>query len=381
MNRVCAVCLVISLLLIIPHWPVHAQLNDQRPADRPATEITKDKQLFFGINTLSAIRNTEYFGPIIQGHTLLSHQIHPYLRFYPAEHLRVDLGVFTRRDWADIRFFSGAEPTLSFKYQHRGFLLLLGNMEAGNQHRLIAPLYNEAWMLLRAPVPGLQLQYTQGLTFVDVWLAWLTLLRQQDSIPEELAAGISFAQGLIQSQQFNLELPIQGMLYHLGGQGIPTKDYSLFSGAIGIKLGMQVNGYKLLKGLCLESYYVASRYIKEVARPFRYGQGFYGSLTCKTAWVAIVGSYWYGHGFSTENIGSPLYQSMTILNKQVKYQAKVRELFLLRLLYEYQLADGVTLGLHLDPYYDFGNNLLEHAEGLYISYRPCFKLTKSKLLD
>lgn len=363
------------LALCMLHLSAWAQLNSQSFEKRPIVEDTSYKQLFLGINTLSFIKNSEYFNPLVQGHTLLGHQIHPYLSFYPAMHLRVDLGVFTRRDWADTRFLSKAEPTFTFKYQNQGFALLLGNIEGGVHHRLIAPLYDWERMLLRAPEPGLQLQYNQARTFLDGWLDWLTLLRKQDGTPEELAAGISFDQILMQSQQVALGLPIQVMLYHLGGQGIPTKDYSLFFGAIGGRLGVQVSEHRLLRSVCFENYYVANQYIKEVARPFRSGQAFYSNLTFKTACIAITGSYWYGRGFSSENLGTPLYQSIAILDKQVQHQEKVRQLFLLRLLYEYHLTDGVSFGLHLEPYYDFRNNLLEHAEGFYMTYRPCFRLT------
>lgn len=344
-------------------------------------EDTSHKQLLLHINTLSFVKNTEYFNPLTQGHTLLGQHIHPYLSFYPTAHLRVDLGVFTRRDWADTRFFSKAEPTFTIKYQSQGLALLLGNIEGGVHHQLIAPLYDGERMLLRAPEPGLQLRYNQARTFLDSWLDWLTLLRKQDGTPEELAAGISFDQILMQCQRVTLRLPIQVVLYHLGGQGIPTKDYSLFFGAIGGKIGVQMSEHRLLRSAYFEHYYVASQYIKAVARPFRSGKAFYSALFLQTAWVAITGSYWHGHGFSSENLGTPLYQSIAMLDKQVQHQEKVRQLCLLQLLYEYHLTDEVSLGLHLEPYYDLCNGLLEHAEGFYMTYRPCFRLTKSGLLD
>lgn len=361
-------------------FPTWAQLPGPSLAKRPLVEDARYRQLFLSIHTLSFIQNNEYFGPFVQGHTLLGHQIHPYLRFYPAEHLYIDLGVFTRRDGADTRFFAQAEPTFTIKYQNQPWALLMGNIKGGIHHRLIAPLYDKEQLLRRAPEPGLQLRYSQGNTWLDIWLAWLTLLCQQSGTPEELVTGISFNSTPIQRHRWSWGVPIQVMLYHLGGQGIPAKDYSLILGAIGGKLGLQVSEHRLLRSICWGNYYVASQYIKEAARPFRHGQAFYSSLTCHTAWISITGSYWYGHGFSSENLGTPLYQSIAMLNKQVQHQEAVRQLFLLQLLYEYQLTDGVSLRLQVEPYYDFRKDLLEHAEGLYIAYRPSFRLTKAELL-
>ncbi|MEM7055679.1 MAG: hypothetical protein AAF392_02240 [Bacteroidota bacterium] len=339
--------LLLALALCMLNLSARAQSNNQSSKKCLIIEDINHKQLLLHINTLSFIKNTEYFNPLIQGHTLLGHQIHPYLSFYPATHLCIDLGVFTRRDWADTRFFSKAEPTFTFKYQNQGFAFLLGNIEGGIHHRLIVPLYEGERMLLSAPEPGLQLRYNQARTFLDSWLEWLTLLRKQDGTPEELAAGMSFDQILMQCQRVTLRLPIQVVLYHLGGQGIPIKDYSLLLGAIGGKLGVSVSEYRLLRSVCFENYYVASQYIKEVARPFRRGKAFYSTLTVKTAWIAITGSYWHGHGFSSENLGTPLYQSIAMLDKQVQHQEKIRQLFLLRLFCEFHLTDAISLGLHL----------------------------------
>ena len=355
-----------------------AQFHNQHLTNTSVVEEAQYRQSFLGMDTFSFLKNSEYFGPFVKGHTLAGHQIHPYLRLYPTSYLCVSLGVFTRRDWADTQFFSKAEPTFTLKYENKNLSFLLGAIEGGTYHRLIAPLYDWKRMLLRGPEPGLQLRYNGSRMFIDAWLDWLTLLNKPNNTPEELVAGMSLDPILIESRQITLGAPIQAILYHLGGQGITTKDYSLLLGTLGGRLTIRMPKHQLLKRICLENYYVANQYIKDIARPFKYGQAFYGSLALKTAWLAITGRYWYGHKFASENLGTPLYQSIAMLDKQVQHQETIRQLFFLQLLYDYQLTDEIYFGIYLEPYYDFRNHLLEHDAGLYVIYRPYRRLTSLK---
>jgi hypothetical protein len=369
-------CLFVSLLLVRLY--AHAYSDKVAFENPPAIIENRTGQLFMGINTLSFVRNSEYFGPMLQGHTLVGHQFHPSLKYYPAKNLRVSGGVFVRRDWADMHSFSKLYPTFTIQYEDQALSVILGNLESKKGHRLIKPLYNLERGLLRGPESGLQLRYIQSHTFIDVWLEWLSLLCKESGKPEELCAGLSFHRILCQNSWMRLEVPIQLLLYHLGGQGIPTKDYSLLFGAIGASLELPISKHDWLRSIGFENYYVASRYIKKVARPFKQGQAFYGQINFKTAWLDISASYWQGFGFTSENLGDPLYESIALLNKQVTYQEKFRQLFLLQLKYTYQITDQMTLGLQIEPYYDFQNKLFEHAEGLYIDYNPFFKLAEIK---
>jgi hypothetical protein len=371
-------CLLVSLSLLLVRLYAHAGANEANFENQPTIKENRTGQLFLGINTLTFIRNSEYFGPLLQGQTLVGHRIHPYLSYYPAKDIRISGGVFTRRDWADVHFFSKLYPTFTIQYEDQALSLILGNIEAKTGHGLIKPLYNLERGLLRGPESGLQIRYIQSHTFIDVWLEWLSLLCKESGRPEELGAGLSFHRILLQNSWIQLGIPIQLLLYHLGGQGISTKDYSLLFGAIGASLEVPISKQDWLRSISFGNYYVASRYMKTVARPFRQGQAFYSQMNFKTAWLDISASYWQGVGFSSENLGDPLYDSIALLNKQVTYQEQFRQLFLLQLSYHYQITDQITLGLQLEPYYDFQNKLFEHSEGLYVGYTPFFKLAENK---
>ncbi len=378
MRRCYSTCLLITLQAILFCQSLALYAQDLLSNNRSPIIQAKSNQLFWGLHTLSFIHNQEYFGPIVEGHTLVGHHIHPYFRYYPLENLQIDLGVFMRRDWADRHFLAKKYPTFTIQHQDKGIAFLLGNSQWIATHRLIKPLYHIERFLLRGPEPGLQLQYIQPNTFIDIWLEWLALLCQESGEPEELSAGISLEQTLWRASWIRLALPLQLVLYHLGGQGIPTQDYTLWLGTVGASMTFPFGEQAWLREISWETYYVANQYVKKVWRPFRNGQAFYNKLAFKTDWLLIIGSYWQGNGFSSENLGDPLYQSIRLINKSIKHQEKLRQLALLEFNYTYQLAVGLNINLSVTPYYDFQNKLLEHAEGLYLTYNPLFRLIEMK---
>jgi hypothetical protein len=337
-------------------------------------KLTNTSPLLLHIHTLSFIKNNEYFNRIIEGHTIAGHHIHPYLKYTTPENITTSLGLFTQRNWAEPHFFSLVIPTFRLQYQRQATTLLIGNLHGGSFHRLIQPLYDIERSLINGPEAGLQLYYNHQHTFLDIWLHWITLLNKPNIIPEELVAGLSFEQVLGCISIAKVKLPLQIMLYHLGGQGMAVKDFSLWIGAIGGCIDFPLSENSFFNGISLNSYYIANRYIKEVARPFKTGYAFLGELALYNNWFTIQASYWNGYGFSSENLGDPLYQSVNITNKKITYQENHRHLILLNLCFQRQVTTNLKLALQINPYYDINHHMFEHEAGLYVTYSPYFKL-------
>ncbi|MHB9147427.1 MAG: hypothetical protein ACYC2U_03240 [Candidatus Amoebophilus sp.] len=326
------------------------------------------------IHTLSFIKNNEYFNPIVEGHTLAGYHVHPYIKYIASQDITTSFGLFTWRNWAEPQLFSLIVPTFRLQYQQRATTFVIGNLHGGNFHRLIEPLYDIERSLINGPETGLQIYYNNQYTFLDIWLHWLTLLNKQNNTPEELVAGLSFEQVLGHISAATIRIPFQLMLYHLGGQGIVIKDFSLWVGAIGGCINLQLSENSFFKNISLNNYYITNRYVKKVVRPFKTGHAFLSQLIFYNNWFTLQGSYWNGYGFSSENLGHALYQSINITNKQVNYCDKHRHLILLHLCFQHKLTNKLKLILQINPYYDITHHLLEHEVGLYIRYSPCFSL-------
>jgi len=338
-------------------------------------EITNNpSSLSLHIHTLSFIKNNEYFTPIVEGHTLAGYHIHPYIKYTASEGLTTSCGLFTHRNWAEPQLFSLIAPTFRLQYKQQATTFLIGDLRGDNFHRLIEPLYDIERSLINGPETGLQIYYSSQHTFIDLWLHWLTLLNKTNNIPEELVVGLSFEQILGHISAATIRIPFQLMLYHLGGQGIAVKDFSLWVGAIGGCIDFQLSENSFFKNISLNNYYITNRYIKKVARPFKTGYAFLSQLTFYNNWFTLQSSYWNGYGFSSENLGHPLYQSINITNKQVTYHDKHRHLILLHLCFQHQLTSALKVALQINPYYDIIHDMLEHEAGLYITYSPRFNL-------
>eukprot|EP01132_Coremiostelium_polycephalum_P000071 gene71-97_t len=327
--------------------------------------------LGFHIKTLSFIKNSEYFNPFIEGETLAGYQLHPYIQYDALENVTAALGVFMRKNWADPAIFSLVTPTFCIKYQQQAHAFLMGNLQTQRWCNLVPPLYDDRRELTDAPATGLQYQYVNPYMSVDLWLHWLKLLDQPKQLPEELITGL-FLEPLVSplDNKVTIKIPLQLVLYHLGGQGIPIKDFTLWMGALGGCVDVRFEANKLLKYIAFNNYVLANHYVKQVKRPFITGYGWLSQLLVAGDVWSLQGSYWYGVGFSSESIGHPLYQSMALKNHQVVHQEKNRHLIRLQFTWEYQLTKKFRVLLQLHPYYDLHHHCLEHEAGLYIHYTP-----------
>ena len=338
------------------------------------------QQLFLGFPILGFVDNSEYFNKIEIGRTLIGYQLNPYLYFYPLEGLQVDLGIFMQYDLGSSNFLSKIKPTFSLGYKKNNFYFLFGNYNWQDDHRFINPLYNRSHKLLEETPQGLAFKYETDIVFANIWIDWKRALNKSKNKPEYFVVGSSLYYHFISNHKITMSIPIQVLLYHLGGQGITTKCYSLVYGTIGIQKSLML-GLSWLQKIMGEGYYILSNYTKEIGRPFKKGFGCYTSLTLATSWFSLIGSYWWGNGFSSENIGTPIYQSIRLSDGKVKHHEKIRSLLFLQINYPFSLAKKIKCQLYIEPYYDFRNKLLEHAAGFTITYRPCFQLTNKKLVD
>ena len=347
---------------------------------QPEAPQTTGKQtmLSLHLHSLSFIKNNEYFGPLGEGHTLAGYQLYPHFNYSSFPGITMKLGVFLQRNWVVRKLFSRLVPTFTLQYQRNVTTFLMGTLDGVHQHRLLQPLCDAERVISKTPETGLRIYHAGKRTFLDLWLQWLTLLDKSTQVPEELMAGFSCEQLVVDANPFTLQIPLQVVLYHLGGQGMPVKDFSLWVGALGGRISFQVSENRFFKKLSLETYYIANHYVKKVNRPFSTGHGFYGQITWYTSWLTLQASYWNVHGFSSENLGHPLYQSIKLVSKQVTYQEAHRHLTFLHASYTYHLTKELEVVLHIDPYYDINHHLLEHEAGLYVSYRPCFELMNSE---
>lgn len=351
------------------------QLNNLAFEQRMAVEEADSGKLFLGINFLGFGKNNEYFDTTVDGYTLFGYQFNPYLSYHIAKNVRLDAGVYAQKDFGNDDY-SEVMPTLSLKVTNRNFNFIFGTLEGSLNHRLIEPLYDFERVLNNRLENGIQVLWMKDDLFLDAWIDWQNIIYFNDTEPERFSAGISFNKSLWRNNGFHIDLPVQVLASHQGGQ-IDTVDnpvFTVYNGTVGLTIESESAGFVRAWGL--KSYVVGYGASSDELLPFDDGFGFFINPYVTTEiGLTLMGSYWKGNEFLTVQ-GGALYPSIN-----ENYPGRVdeeRDFFMLRLLYDLKISDGLILSARAEPFYDTYAEALEYSFGLYLNFSDRFFLLNAK---
>lgn len=371
----------ISFSVLVILWPLMlcAQLDNAVFEDRYAIEDTKENKLYLGMNILGYVKNNEYTNEIADGYTLFGYQFHPYVSYYAAKNVRIDMGAFLKKDFG-AGGYTEIAPTFTVKVSQGDFAFLFGNLEGGLSHRLIEPLYNFEKVITDRLENGIQALWVNDRLFADAWIDWETMIFKGDPFQEEISGGVSFYYDLINKDRLTLQVPFQTVLYHRGGQidDSPLPLTSLMNNAFGMNVEWKFGESGFVKSVKSDNYYTYYLdFSNDHRQAFKDGNGWYFNITLKTKKFDVMGSYWRGNEFISVK-GGALYSSVSSSFKNPGHIEEIRELFILRFLYDIKILDNLSLTARVEPLYDFRNRQFEFSHGFYVNYRPYFFLWKNK---
>ncbi len=201
-----------------------------------------------------------------------------------------------------------------------------------------------------------------------------------DPQQEEFNVGISFNYLIFDSEKFQVELPVQFLAKHYGGEidTNPNPAITYFNAALGFSLVFPMDNISWLKEIRTDNYY-ADYFTGDdpVDLPFSQGQGFFANVSGKFKWFELMISYWNGNKFIAPQ-GTPVYQSVAWDYSSSGYIEEDRELLFFRFMYEMDFNGGLSLAFRFEPVYDFGNSTLDHMEVLFLRYNTDFLLNKKR---
>jgi hypothetical protein len=338
--------------------------------------------LFFGLNTLNYLRNTEYFGPIEAGKTTFGYSLNPKLTYFPNSFVRIDFGGFFRKDFGNEKF-KIVSPTFSVKISKNGYSATFGNYEAAMSHRLIEPLFNVEYAITRPLENGFQFKIDKKRLFSDTWVDWQKMIYNGSPFKEEIMAGTSnMFHVLGVDKSFKTSISYQAVLRHVGGQIDALRSIPLHTDvnmAGGIRFAYHFNEGSFLKELRSDNYFVAySENTSKPTKPYKNGSGIYFNLLLKAKSISVMASYWKAsHYLATD--GTSIYQSANTVDiGQSLARVPQRELLFLRFLYEKNLAKDLNLDVRFEPFYDFNREIVDFSYSVYLRYNFNLKLANSK---
>jgi hypothetical protein len=333
-------------------------------------------KLTLQIDNLNYLRNYEYSGDIPLSYTLLGYQLIPQLKYQLNENFQVKGGVFLRREFGR-EGYEQVAPVFTVKYQKKGFSFLLGTLEGALNHRFIEPLYDVESVINDRLEQGVQLIFNKKRLWLDYYLDWEKAIVQNSPYREEFTTGVSSRIKLINTDKLSIELPLQAMVAHKGGQidtsNLPVE--SLLNTAVGASFTFPLK-HSFLKAIRTEHYFA---YYKDISgqkmQLYQSGTGWYSSLLFKTNWLDIDARYWKGNTFYGSR-GGALYSSIS--EKIPGYGETDRELIFLSLIYDRQLFPNVNLDIRLEPYYDIRNKMTEYSYSIFLRFNKDFLLKRIK---
>lgn len=328
------------------------------------------------IHTQSFLYNTEYFNKILEGETLFGFHILPSLSLLFAKRIAIQPGLIWQHHFGQPNPWAGFRPTCSTSYHAPNFKLVLGIFGLQEQPlHFIEPLFDPTRPMVRPFIEGLHFKLAGPRGYVMGWVDWLSLLSRKQNQPERFTVHLTTAYRLPHPEGSSCyTVPFQGGIYHVGGQGIAVKDFSLFCGATGILCSF-MQPMRFLKRLDCAGYFLCNTYAKQIDRPFKKGWGQFYCLDWVLPTGGITIRYWYGAGFSSENIGNPLYQSVRIIDHKVVHIEATRSLLFATGYKYWDPLAHLRIQCSLCPYIDLKNRLVEFSCSLDLTYTLRFAWT------
>lgn len=362
------------LILIIPAV-AFAQLDNTAFEQRMKVEPADSNKLFLGINMLGFVKDNEFFDTMVEGYTLFGYQLNPYLSYNISRNVRLDAGVYLQKDIGNDEY-SQVKPTLSLKIRNNNFNFIFGTLEGSVHHRLIEPLYDFERVLNNRLENGAQVVWMKEGIFLDTWIDWQKMIYANSTEPERFTAGISFNKTLFNFGDVHVDLPLQIVAAHQGGQ-IDTIDNEVITRLnMAGGLTLEGTGSGFISGWGVKVYGAMFSTNANQPRFSKDGVGYFVNPYLKTRiGLTVMGSYWHGDRFLSIE-GSPLYASANEI-----YPTRVdrtRDFLMLRFLYDLKVADGLTLTARAEPFLDTYSQELEYSFGLYLNFSERFFLLNAK---
>jgi len=321
-------------------------------------------KFYFALDNVNFFKNNEYKGEIATGYTLTGAWLRPKVVYYPDAKLRMEFG-------GQVLKYNGREkidhlsPWFNVQYVPTDKIsLILGNLNADQNHQLPEFLADPELFLIAKPEAGLQAKYNSKRFSADLWIDWQQFILEGDPFKERFAFGAVASYQIVQKNNLSLSVPLIFYGLHEGGEidtapGLAKSSITVTTG-LAFKKTISDN---LFKGWGLKANYSLSTYPKDNLIPeVSKGWGAYINGNIDTRLGGLTLAYWHGHQYYTPQ-GAVLYQNLSNTGT-----AMIPENKLINLKYHFfhEIMPSTYFGFVFDYYYDTINRQTMNSEGLYL---------------
>lgn len=319
---------------------------------------------YVAVDNVNFFKNNEYKSELATGYTLTGAWLRPKLVFYPDQKLRFEFG-------GNVLKYNGRDeyyhlsPWFNVHYQPTDKIaIILGNLNANENHLLPEPLYDPERFLTARPEAGLQGKYNSGKFSADMWIDWQQFIVKGDPFKERFAFGASAQFKILEKNKSILTLPVIFYGLHQGGEidiapGL-AKSYITITPGLAYKKTVSDG---IINGWGVNAFYSRSSYPKDqVVFNESHGWGLYSGATIDTRYGAVTASYWRGHRYYTPQ-GAPLFQN---LSENGTKMLPENELLNLKYHLTRPIMAETFFGFVFDYYYDTYQKRAMNSAALYL---------------
>lgn len=339
-----------------------------------------DKDLNFEFSATSFIKNDEYFNKFTQGTTAIGFFSEPKISYFITPRTKISGGVFLQKFFGK-NDFTTVVPIFTIQHKITDDLdLILGRLHGTKSHLLEEPLFSNDRYIYNNLENGLQFKLRSSHLTSDVWVNWERFILKGDPYQEEFTFGTSTTLNIIGPGQIKLDLPIQSIITHKGGQidESPLPVQSLFNASSGLRITYYDGGGHSISTEFLGFYYKGLSmpdYPQPNSQIYKEGWALYGKLKYQYKDLEVSTGFWYANKFIAPR-GEALFQCVS--NIDPTYSQDIRRLITAKVKYNSMIGNQFRMNLVGEYYWDYENSNQDFSLGFYLSVNEKFLLKKFK---
>lgn len=357
--------------------PLNAQEVDAFYTNKTLCD-TCENELSFNIESISFIKNNEYSNPFTDGFTGLGTFLKPTAEYYFNENTRINVGAFLIQYYG-LDDFSDVQPIITIQHRVNDNLdLIFGSIYGNLNHNLEEPLYRFDRYYQNNVENGVQLLYNSEKFESDLWLNWEQFIFRDEPIQEEFEVGSVSELNLFSDNNFEINLPLQFLIYHKGGDIDTSPDpiLSILNGVAGLDFQYQLNNKNLISiepSVYLYSALTSPNDPNSVnAQAFENGSAFYLKAKYKTEKFDASVGIWSANEFIAPR-GEFLFSSISDNNS---FTQEDRTVIPAKVGYTHPISEAIKIAVRADAYYDVDNTNLDYSNGVYFIIDESFFIKK-----
>ena len=321
-------------------------------------------KFYFAVDNVNFFKNNENKLERSADYSITGALLRPKAVYYPDPKLRLELGGHVlkyngRDDYAHI------SPWFNVHFQPTDKIsVILGNLDADQNHLLPEHLYNSELFYIATPEAGLQTKYNSKRFSADLWIDWQQMILPGDPYKERFVFGARPNLVFLDKNGATLSFPFTFYGMHEGGtiDNAPGLAKSFITITPGLVFKKIIPG-KLFTGFGFNTSFSLSTYPKDdVIFRQSQGWGFYAGGNINSTFGGLSAAFWHGHLFYTPQ-GAPIFQNYPGTGTEWLTN---NDLIDLKYHYQYQIIKETYFGFMFDYYYDTIRKEAVNSAGLYL---------------